>query len=132
MHMTTRKSSSDSPQEFELSPVSRAEVDRILNACDVVEELARLPFRTVSIEAPASMLPNDTIVIVKPQGQAPFACRWFRKGGVVHIHGLDGKFRFRLLLKEIEWTRRVVESSYSEKDLKKGKAMARKKHKSKA
>ena len=132
MHMTTRKPGSEPPHEFELTPESSAEVDRMLDACDIVEELARLPFRTVSIETPSSLLSNNTIVIVKAQGQSPLVCRWFRKGGVAHIHGLDGQFRFRLLLKEIEWTRRVVESGYSEKDLKKGKATSRKKQKTKS
>ena len=125
-----KRQPTETPREFELTSESRAEIDRVLDACDTVEELARLPFRAVSIETPASMLPNDSIVIVKPAGQAPMACRWHRKGSVVHIHGLDGKFRFRLLLKEVEWTRRVVESGFSEQDLKKGKATAKKKVKS--
>jgi hypothetical protein len=124
---TAKRQPAEAPREFDLNAESRADVDRLLDACDTVEELARLPFRAVSIETPPSVLPNDSLVIVKPVGQEPMACRWHRKGGIAHIHGLDGKFRFRLLLKEVEWTRRVVESGFNEKDLKKGKATAKKK-----
>lgn len=126
MHAAKRQPT-EPPQEFELTAEARAHVDRLLDTCDTIEELARLPFRAVSIETPPSVLPNDSLVIVKPVGQEPLACRWHRKGSIAHIHGLDGKFRFRLLLKEVEWTRRVVESGFNEKDLKKGKAMAKKK-----
>ena len=102
------------PLEFELSSDACSQVDRLLDACDVVEELESLPFRVFSIDTPVRELPNDSLVILKLRGKQPQACRWFRKpGNVAEVRNLSGRAHSKVAFKNIEWARQVVEASFT-------------------